>query len=687
MRKRWLTLIMVLLLAMNIGVTSMADEIDTDEEKKEEVSIPVEISGEESGYFIELIKDSFVYTGEEIKLEDSEFEILYKVTENENIVIDKNKFIVTYENNVDVTSEEHKAKIVVTGNGIDYVGSIQAEFEILPKNIETVKVSLSRTSFVYSGKAIMPEVVVKDGEKTLVCDQDYKVEYKNNLNIGTGNVQITGINNYSGTIKKSFTIKALDGSTTVTTTSSNKGIKVSWKKQEYASGYQVYRSTSQNGTYTKIATISNGKTYSYQDSKVTMGKTYYYKVRSYRVINGKTYTGSFSAVKKQKAQIAKVTGVDAVGYTYNAVKVTWSKVGGATGYVVYRSTSEKSGYKVIKTVTGNSTLTYTDRSVECGRKYYYKVRAYQTVGKTKQYGDASAADVGHPKPLRTTITSNSISSSTSALLKWKKSSGAKGYVIYRNDGSGYKLVKRITNANTLSWKDTGLKSTKEYLYKIKSYTVVDKKYVYSTSYSNVYKRSKAGWRYVNGYKLYYNNNGEIVQDVRNLIGKQSSYVIKVNKQQCITTVYAKDGENGYIIPVVAFVCSPGKGTPTGTFYTPAKYRWHELYGNVYGQWDTRINGHVLFHSVYYTSVNNKNTLSVNAYNKLGTQDSMGCIRLTAGDAKWVYDNCALKTKVVIYNSSKAEPLKKPSAYKLPSWHTWDPTDPTANSKCKSKGCH
>ena len=54
-------------------------------------------------------------------------------------------------------------------------------------------------------------------------------------------------------------------------------------------------------------------------------------------------------------------------------------------------------------------------------------------------------------------------------------------------------------------------------------------------------------------KLYYNAKGKVVKDVSNLIGKQDSYVIKVNKQRCTVTVYAKDGDNGYIIPVKAFV--------------------------------------------------------------------------------------------------------------------------------------
>lgn len=61
------------------------------------------------------------------------------------------------------------------------------------------------------------------------------------------------------------------------------------------------------------------------------------------------------------------------------------------------------------------------------------------------------------------------------------------------------------------------------------------------------------------------------------------------------------------------------------------------------------------------------------YNQLGTTCSHGCVRLTCGDAKWIYDNCTLGTRVDILWGS--DPLSKPSAQKLPLNQTWDPTDP------------
>lgn len=225
--------------------------------------------------------------------------------------------------------------------------------------------------------------------------------------------------------------------------------------------------------------------------------------------------------------------------------------------------------------------------------------------------------------------------------------------------------------------------------RIEAYQVILVRKEYGTTLSNsgYFKEAvKNGWYYENGYKLYY-SNGTLVTDVESIIGTQSTYQIKVNKTMNVVTIYAKDGSNGYIIPVKSFICSTGSATPVGTYSTLAKYRWHELMGPCWGQWCTRIVDGVLFHSVYYNSYNDNFTLSVKAYNKLGTTCSHGCVRLTAADAKWIYDNCSLGTTVIVYESSDPGPFGKPTAYTLSSSHTWDPTDPTAYYKCQELGCH
>ena len=166
---------------------------------------------------------------------------------------------------------------------------------------------------------------------------------------------------------------------------------------------------------------------------------------------------------------------------------------------------------------------------------------------------------------------------------------------------------------------------------------------------------------------------------------KETYYIKVNYGANVVTVYKKDNSGKYTVPVKAMVCSTGKATPTsGTYKMSNKYRWHQLNGGVYGQYCSRITGHILFHSVPYAT-NSPDTLKYTAYDKLGTKASAGCIRLTVADAYWIYSNCASGTYVEFYSSSDPGPLGKPSAQKISSnekCRNWDPTDPLPNNPWK-----
>lgn len=194
-----------------------------------------------------------------------------------------------------------------------------------------------------------------------------------------------------------------------------------------------------------------------------------------------------------------------------------------------------------------------------------------------------------------------------------------------------------------------------------------------------------GWKYVGSWKRYY-KNGRIMDDISKEGVVSGPYYIKVYKPANYLIVFAKDGANGYTIPVKSMITSCGNTTPTGTYYTPNKYRWLRMEGYTWAQWCTQIQGNYLFHSVPNWTYNNFD-LEVHEYNQLGTTRSLGCIRLTCADAKWVYDNCSLGTQVFISAVEKSGPLKKPTSLKIPSWHTWDPTDPTAYYMCQRKGCH
>lgn len=158
------------------------------------------------------------------------------------------------------------------------------------------------------------------------------------------------------------------------------------------------------------------------------------------------------------------------------------------------------------------------------------------------------------------------------------------------------------------------------------------------------------------------------------------YYVKINVYANVVNVYTKDASGNYTVPVKGMVCSTGKATPNSGQYrlNGTKHRWHELFGNLYGQYTTTIFGDILFHSVPYSRNGDPSSLMYGYYDKLGTRASAGCIRLTVQDAIWIYNNIPAGTLVEFYSSSNPGPLGKPTAQKISSntiCRGWDPTDP------------
>lgn len=169
-----------------------------------------------------------------------------------------------------------------------------------------------------------------------------------------------------------------------------------------------------------------------------------------------------------------------------------------------------------------------------------------------------------------------------------------------------------------------------------------------------------------------------------LSSETDKYYIKVNYGAQVVTVYIQDSKGNYTIPVKAMVCSTGTYTPTsGVYRTLGKGEWWGLIGPSYGQYSTWICGDILFHSVPYLKSGDKSSLEYWAYDQLGQRVSMGCVRLTVADAKWLYNNCPVGTQVEFYSSSNPGPLGKPTTMKISDAPSnirgWDPTDPDSRN--------
>ena len=96
-------------------------------------------------------------------------------------------------------------------------------------------VSLSKTSFKYTGSAIKPALTVAMANGTkLTAGTDYDVAYKDNINVGTATVTVAGKGNFVGSKKLSFTIaKAANPMTAKTKMLNVKASKLKKKTQAF----------------------------------------------------------------------------------------------------------------------------------------------------------------------------------------------------------------------------------------------------------------------------------------------------------------------------------------------------------------------------------------------------------------------------------------------------------------------
>lgn len=172
----------------------------------------------------------------------------------------------------------------------------------------------------------------------------------------------------SGFVKNGITIKRLADPTVSSASNITAGVQVKWAKTAGATGYVVYRKTG-TGSWSRIATIKSGSTTSYTDKSAKSGTNYSYTVRA---CNGSTMSDwhNYKTVKRLSNP-----AVTSASKTSNGINVKWSKVTGATGYVVYRKTANGSWSRIANIKSG-STTSYTDTKASKGVTYTYTVRAY-----------------------------------------------------------------------------------------------------------------------------------------------------------------------------------------------------------------------------------------------------------------------------------------------------------------------
>ena len=174
---------------------------------------------------------------------------------------------------------------------------------------------------------------------------------------GEDEIMLISADPASSALWTSSKLKVAQVDFTKVTSASYDKLRLSWEPMSGVDGYQIYRATSKSGKYAKIATVKGASSATYTDTGRTCGTRYYYKLRAYKKIGGKTVYSKYSAILSAYAKPAKVKVTDAYAPSDSMVTiaVSFTTVRGATDYEAQINQIKKNGKE-----TGFRSYTYND---------------------------------------------------------------------------------------------------------------------------------------------------------------------------------------------------------------------------------------------------------------------------------------------------------------------------------------
>ena len=243
-----------------------------------------------------------------------------------------------------------------------------------------------------------------------------------------------------------------------------RSVKIHWNADEQTAVYDIYRSTSKNSGFKKITSKTNiTGDVSYCDPNLTVGNTYYYKVKM--VLNDETLVTSNTA--SIRIRLLPVSDFKTTITSDNKVKLTWDKTTYATSYIIYRSNTKNGTYKKIANPVKTE---YVDKNVSSAESYYYKIRAWKRNVSSAQ-SILSDSVVAYTKTQKPTVTTAYTSSKVT--LSWKKVTRADKYYIYKRNSKG--KYTKIGETKKLSYSDKNVTPDNYFYYKVRGVYTLNRK--------------------------------------------------------------------------------------------------------------------------------------------------------------------------------------------------------------------
>ena len=241
---------------------------------------------------------------------------------------------------------------------------------------------------------------------------------------------------------KTYTTLTWGGNLNVRAVAKGKtSVKLTWNKLKGAQGYEVFRTVTDSygksysadqgrtNTYEKwtlVKDIKKASAKTYTVKRLAAGQDYRFKVRAYKVVNGKKYyiededscTLDFALWIVSSKQNANGT-----------LKLTWNPVYAGNGYLIEKKNQDTGVWEAYKTITRAATSSFTFPAAN-GQTDTYRIRAYKN-GNPKTYTEDYSFEVDPYLAAPTGVKATVNKADGSITVKWNPVAGADYYEVYR----------------------------------------------------------------------------------------------------------------------------------------------------------------------------------------------------------------------------------------------------------------
>lgn len=348
--------------------------------------------------------------------------------------------------------------------------------DVTALNDANTVISISEQNYVYDGTPKKPTVSVYYNGILLSENVNYSLKYDDFVVAGTAKVTVTGINSYTGSVTKAYTIKPI--------TFNSKNLSVTFDKTSlvyYGSAVHPVMYVSFNGQ-PLVQDV---------DYKVTYSKNNAPGRATVKITGIGNFAGSVSKTFIISPQ--KVNSVSIAKNSATTATVNWGKVDKVSGYEILKYDANKNSFVHAVYASADST-SYKFTKLQNSALHSYVVKAYKTIDGDKYFGEQSDAVSVFIKPAKAQLTSVTMKNST-LNVEWKKLDCTGYEIIYTTDSKfkkGLKTVK-IKNSNKTKKAIKKLKKGKKYYVKVRAYAVYNGKKLYgskstmlSSYFSNIY---------------------------------------------------------------------------------------------------------------------------------------------------------------------------------------------------------